>query len=94
VNVAKSRIVLVAAALLLPLGLAACGTKGPLDPPPSAGFADTAPQGPGSSEANIPQPGIQFVGVQPTSPSQPVSPAAVENAPAARQRSVLDWLID
>jgi predicted small lipoprotein YifL len=89
--------VLFAAVLLLPLGLAACGVKGPLDPPPGAGVVETPspqPAGPPRTSA-APQSDILVVtGPQATPPSRPVSGAAVENAPAARQRSALDWLID
>ncbi len=90
------RPILFAAALLVPLGLTACGVKGPLDPPPRAGVVDAPEAAPavGTRYSSVPQPGINVTGVQSTSLGPPVSANAVENAPAARRRSALDWLID
>jgi predicted small lipoprotein YifL len=81
----------------LAFGLSACGVKGPLDPPPSAAVDTTVPVDPG---APPPPPAVVYgvpgapgaVGPQPIGPQR--TSAAVTGAPAARQRSILDWLIN
>ncbi len=86
------------AVLALALGLAGCGVKGALEPPPHSGIKPNA-----ASEAPPPP-------AMPTAIGTPVSPGfpaqvnrgvgrgttseAVVNAPSAQRSSALDWLID
>jgi predicted small lipoprotein YifL len=85
------------AALALALGLAGCGVKGPLEPPPQSGIHPNAVS---AQAATVPAtPGAlppQHAATQPSGiAAQPASSAeAVANAPAAQRRSVLDWLVD
>jgi predicted small lipoprotein YifL len=84
----------------LAAGLSACGVKGPLDPPPSAAVDPTVPVAPaGGVAAGSPAPSPQAGPVLPGAPGSQVSgpqrtSTAVVQAPAAKQRSILDWLID
>ena len=85
------------AALVLPLGLAGCGVKGPLEPPPNSGLEPhasaapaTQPASPDSLAAARAMPGSRTAVA--TTPSG--ASAAVIDAPAAQRRSALDWLID
>jgi predicted small lipoprotein YifL len=80
----------------LAFGLSACGVKGPLDLPPSAVVDATV-----AAEPGAPPPPVQAGYVVPGAPGavgQVTGPqrtsAAVANAPAAKQRSILDWLVD
>jgi predicted small lipoprotein YifL len=82
-----------ATATLLPLGLAACGVKGPLEAPPGAAVATVA-DGPAPVRSGVPDPALNLAGI-PVGPSlRPATGPAIDEAPAARQRSTLDWLID
>jgi len=85
------RIPLLLAALLLPLGVAACGVKGPLDSP--ASYVAT-----GSPETEASPTARREIGTtgdrRIDEGNRPVSQSAVDAAPAARKRSALDWLID
>ena len=73
-----------AAVLTAALSLAACGRKGPLDPPPSAALTQPAP-------AARPGLGEEHYG---TPPGAPPPPAAAAPAPAAQQKTFfLDFLI-
>ncbi|HET9904249.1 MAG TPA: lipoprotein [Xanthobacteraceae bacterium] len=84
-------------ALLLALGLAGCGVKGPLEPPPQSGIHPnevqaepaTVPVPPGTTAAHPLDhaPAVAEMARRTTAP-------AVRDAPAAQRRSVLDWLID
>jgi predicted small lipoprotein YifL len=67
-----SRLALVAA-MMAALGLAACGRKGPLDPPPSAGLA--------APPAYAPRPSLGEENYGPAPP--PVERTAVAAPPAA-----------
>jgi predicted small lipoprotein YifL len=80
-----SRIALVAV-LTGALGLAACGRKGPLDPPPSAGLAP--------STAYTPRPGLgeEHYGTPPGAPVVP-APAAAPAPPPAQKSFFLDFLL-
>jgi predicted small lipoprotein YifL len=89
----------IAGALAFALTLAGCGVKGPLEPPPSAGIQDPpataqAPTGVGtpptqSSAASLVGQPPAVAGI-----ARGTTSAAVTQAPAAKERSVLDWLID
>jgi predicted small lipoprotein YifL len=93
-----SHLMLLAAAGTLVLALAGCGVKGALEPPPSSGIQDTpataeTPAGVGTSQTGPSAtnmlgqpPGVSGVARGTTS-------AAVTQAPAAQQPSVLDWLV-
>lgn len=75
--------VAVAVALTAALGLAACGRKGPLDPPPSAALTQPAPP------AARPGLGEEHYGTPPGAP-----PPTAAAAPAPQQKSFfLDFLI-
>jgi predicted small lipoprotein YifL len=93
-------------AMTLPLALAACGVKGPLEPPAGARLADqpqssaTDPLRPTGTSPTVAQSSIP-TGTSPGVQAGPGSPLgtgttspAVRQAPAARERSVLDWLIN
>jgi len=91
---------LVAALIAAAVGLAACGRKGPLDPPPSASL----PEAPGTY---TPRPGLgeQSYGApatflapappaEPAPPAAPAKPAAAAAAPAPQQKTFfLDFLL-
>ncbi len=83
-----SRIAL-AAVLTGVLGLAACGRKGPLDPPPSAGLTPTT--------AYTPRPGLgeEHYGTPPGTPTTPPLPAAAPApSPEPQQKTFfLDFLL-
>lgn len=77
--------VALAAVLTGALGLAACGRKGPLDPPPSAGLTP--------STAYAPRPGLgeEHYG---TPPGAAVVPAPAAPAPPPQQKTFfLDFLL-
>jgi predicted small lipoprotein YifL len=97
------RILHIALALALPLGLAACGVKGPLEPPPYAA-AEVENAQKATAEPTQSQP-TSTTTVAPT--RRAAAPArtgsgvgsgttsgAVTNAPAARERNPLDWLVE
>lgn len=66
--------------------LAGCGVKGPLEMPPHAASADPVLNAPAGTPTPAPSlPAGTTVGTTTT---------AVVQAPAARQRSVFDWLLD
>jgi predicted small lipoprotein YifL len=75
-----------AVALVLPLALAACGRKGPLDPPPSAAISQPAPTGPARTTY-----------IDPTTPTGGAQPATVQTTQAAppppKKTFPLDFLI-
>jgi predicted small lipoprotein YifL len=91
---------LVAALTAAAVGLAACGRKGPLDPPPSASL----PEAPGTYTAR-PGLGEQRYGApatflappspaDPAPPAAPAKPAAATAAPAPQQKTFfLDFLL-
>ena len=88
-----------AGTLALVLGLAGCGVKGPLEPPPYATVQPT-------SEAEARPTGVGVPSAKPSEASlsaQPGSVAAIARgttsnsvmgAAAAKERSALDWLIE
>jgi predicted small lipoprotein YifL len=80
----------------LAFSLSACGVKGPLEPPPSAAVDPTVTVDPGAppppAQAGYVGPGAPGTVGQVNEPRR--TSAAVANAPAAKQRSILDWLID
>jgi predicted small lipoprotein YifL len=79
----------------LAVGLSACGVKGPLDPPPSAAVDPVAPVAEGSPPPPPPQGGYVVPGAPGHVSSTPQrTSSAVVNAPVAKQRSILDWLVD
>ncbi len=73
-------------ALVLPLAVAGCGRKGPLDPPPSAALPQPAPSAPARTTY-----------VDPTTPTGGAQPAAVQTTQAAppppKKTFPLDFLI-
>jgi predicted small lipoprotein YifL len=76
----------------LALGLSACGVKGPLEPPPSAALDPTVSVDPGApppAQAGYTVPGAVGRVDEPRRTS-----AAVAGAAVAKQRSILDWLVD
>jgi predicted small lipoprotein YifL len=82
-----SRIAL-AAVLTGALGLAACGRKGPLDPPPSAGLTPTT--------AYAPRPGLgeEHYGSPPGAGAPPPATAAAPAPPPPQQKTFfLDFLL-
>jgi predicted small lipoprotein YifL len=88
-----SRVAL-AAVLTGALGLAGCGRKGPLDPPPNAGLAQN------TTYAPMPSLGETHYGVPPgaaTAPPPPAAaavPAPASAAPPVQQRTFfLDFLL-
>ena len=78
-----------AVALVLSLALAACGRKGPLDPPPDSAVPQQVPATPG-----VP-PGASLTNfVDPTTPTGGAQPAPVQTtAPPAQKTFLLDPLI-
>ena len=83
------RLAVLTVALALPFGLAACGVRGGLEPPPSA--AASAPAEAPPLEPVTARPGIG----QPT-PAPRLTPTqrAAAGAPSAERRNPLDWLIN
>ena len=77
-----------AAVLALALSVAACGRKGPLELPTSA--ADPAPGTPGAWEPHNPAAAGQATVRPADRPNDPY----VRGAPAAKQPSILDRLVD
>jgi predicted small lipoprotein YifL len=83
-----SRIAL-AAVLTGALGLAACGRKGPLDPPPSAGLASDASYTPMPSLG-----GEGHFGIPPAAPPPAAAPAPASGAPPPPKKTFfLDFLL-
>jgi predicted small lipoprotein YifL len=80
-----------AGALALALSVAACGRKGPLELPTSA--ADPAPAGASAPGAWEPQ-NTAAAGQAGVRPADRPNDAYVRGAPAARQPSILDRLVD
>jgi predicted small lipoprotein YifL len=78
-NRLSARLILIGA-LVGALGLAGCGRKGPLEPPPSASIAQPA-LGPNGQPVAAPSEGFDEQG-------RPVAPRGKQ------QRFLLDWLID
>ena len=84
-----------ALALALAVGLSACGRKGPLEPPPSAAIEPlpVPESAPASAvawpppDATSPVPGTQRPASQPRD-------TITSTAPAGKQGSILDWLIN
>jgi predicted small lipoprotein YifL len=88
--------VLALGTLALALGLASCGRKGPLEPPPSAAIEPAptvaptvAPTPPGTAWAET-VPGAPATGRPPGAPNQ----AVTAGAPAGKQQSILDLLLN
>jgi predicted small lipoprotein YifL len=83
--------------LVLALGLAGCGVKGALEPPPQSGIE---PNAPAAHAATVPVTPGTLAAPHTAARSNLASTTAgatsqaVVNAPAAQRRSVLDWLID
>ena len=75
---------MLAAALVATLALAGCGRKGGLDAPPMAAAGDVQSPPPGATAA----PGSDG------RPAQPPPGQAPQSQPVAKQRTLLDWLID
>jgi predicted small lipoprotein YifL len=93
---APRHVLAVALIVAAPLGLAGCGVKGPLEPPPSSQIVDQRVD-PAPRPIVTPNGGLSGPAYQP--PSSPAglrapAPRATASAPAGQQRSVLDWLID
>jgi predicted small lipoprotein YifL len=83
-----SRIALVAA-LTGALGLAACGRKGPLDPPPTAGLTSDTTYTPGPSLGQE-----QHFGVPPGATPPPAAAAPAPGAPPPQKKTFfLDFLL-
>lgn len=78
-NRLSARLVLIGV-LVATLGLAGCGRKGPLEPPPSASIAQPA-LGPDGQPVAAPAEGFDEQG-------RPVAPRGKQ------QRFFLDWLLD
>jgi predicted small lipoprotein YifL len=82
-----SRLALVVA-IMATLGLAACGRKGPLDPPPSAGIA------PPPAYAPRPSLGEENYGPAPSpAAARPVAAAAPPPPPPQQKSFFLDFLL-
>jgi predicted small lipoprotein YifL len=89
-----SRIAL-AAVLTGALGLAACGRKGPLDPPPSAGLTPNTAYAPMPSLGESHE-GVPFGGAiaPPPPPAAPAPPPGAPPAPPPPQKTFfLDFLL-
>ena len=83
-----------AGVLALALSVAACGRKGPLELPPSAAAEPAAAPVAGPPGQWDEQRAVEAGGQATVRPvSRPHDPY-VRNAPAAKQPSVLDWLVD
>jgi predicted small lipoprotein YifL len=98
------RTALLGFAATLVLGLAGCGVKGPLSPPsgldlePSA-VAEQPPAQVPTAPIGVPVNGFTpaMIGGQPPSVAavaRGTTSTAVTTAPAGRNRSALDWLVD
>jgi hypothetical protein len=95
---------LLSLAAALVLGLGGCGVKGPLSPPPGLDLEASAvaeqppaqvPTSPGGAPLGPYNPAL--IGGQPpsvTAVARGTTSAAVTAAPAGRNRSALDWLVD
>ena len=80
-------------------GLAACGVKGPLEPPQSSASAEARPAAAEAPVAagearTVAVPGAGVVGYTASSETVRGTSSSTTGTPAATQRSVLDWLID
>jgi predicted small lipoprotein YifL len=75
----------VAVALVMALGLGACGRKGPLDAPPSAAV------GPVVAPQPAPSPSDGFLLGRPAEPPPPQAPSPPT---AANKTFILDWLLN
>ena len=77
----------------LALGLSACGVKGPLEPPRAAAVEPSV-----SADPEAPPPPAQAGYAVPGAVGRVEEPrrtsAAVAGAAVAKQRSILDWLVD
>jgi predicted small lipoprotein YifL len=80
-----------AAVLALALSVAACGRKGPLELPTSAVEPAPPPGPPGQWEE---QRAVEAGGQAAVRPVARPNDPYVRGAPAARQPSILDWLVD
>jgi predicted small lipoprotein YifL len=85
-----------AGALALALSVAACGRKGPLELPPSAAAEPAAAPAPvaGPPGQWDEQRAVEAGGLATVRPVARPHDPYVRNAPAAKQPSVLDWLVD
>ena len=83
--------------LLLAFGLAACGVKGALEPPPDSGIESSA-KARNIAAGGVPKPPVPRNRALLTSPEDRTAAgttsSAVREAPAAERSSILDWLID
>ena len=85
------RLAVLTVALALPFGLAACGVRGGLEPPPSAAASAPVEAPPLEPVTARPGPGIG----QPTAaPRLTPTQRAAAGAPSAERRNPLDWLIN
>ena len=94
----RSRLVVLGAlALVLAVGLAGCGRKGPLEPPPSAAI-EPPPPAPESAPASVvawPPVDAGAPGVAGTArPANQPRDTVTSSAPAGKYSSPLDWLIN
>lgn len=74
-------------ALVASLGLAACGRKGPLDPPPSASAADAPAEQPRQSSLNP-------IAMQPIGSASQGGGNMLETPPGPKKRIFLDGLLN
>jgi predicted small lipoprotein YifL len=81
-----------AAVMMAALGLAACGRKGPLEPPPAAGL--TNPQ-PTAARPSLGEENDSLTASQPgeRAPARPQSSAPASASPPAKKSFFLDFLI-
>lgn len=74
-------------ALVASLGLAACGRKGPLDPPPSASATDAPAEQPKQSSLNP-------IAMQPIGSASQGGGNMLETPPGPKKRIFLDGLLN
>jgi predicted small lipoprotein YifL len=74
-------------ALVASLGLAACGRKGPLDPPPSASVTDAPAEQPKQSSLNP-------IAMQPIGSASQGGGNMLETPPGPKKRIFLDGLLN
>ncbi len=79
--------VALAAVLTGALGLAACGRKGPLDPPPSASLTEPP------AVASRPGLGQEHYGTPPSPPPPAAAAVAPSGPPPAQKTFFLDFLV-
>lgn len=78
-----------AVALVLPLALAACGRKGPLDPPPSSALPPPPAAGPAPAQQSYLDP------LTPIGTAQQAQPVAAAQAlPAPTQPAAKSFILD